>query len=247
MSDARTPDGPAPQAQQQPLVGYRTNEEWNDLVAQAGAMIAALEEIEDDSVRKAVFGALAGIDSIHREALHRLVRLFKDGVLEQVVTDPAIKTLMGMYDLLPEPDPACQRVWDFIGEDAAPSGAGPSAGPDSTVEPPHWSPAPITHPPGDREAMICRMEEGTYVLTRADRGYYAFSADCAVHGEPMYDGRVDTLSWICPHGPGCVYDIRNGARLGGGPALDCRPVKTDAAGRILIGFGMPFEPGMPAF
>jgi len=38
---------------------------------------------------------------LHREALHRLVRLFKERVLEQVATDPAIRTLLEMYDLLP--------------------------------------------------------------------------------------------------------------------------------------------------
>lgn len=248
MSDARRPHDPAPPGDEQALVGYRTNAEWNDLVAQAGAMIGALDRIEDDAVREAVFGALAGIDSIHREALHRLVRLFKEGVLEQVVTDPAIKTLMGMYDLLPEPDPACQRVWDFIEDDPArPDDSGHAIAAKASQDPPHWCPAPIANPPGEREALICRMEEGTYVLTRIGGQHFAFSAECQFHKAPMFDGRIDNVSWICPNGAGCVYDVRNGARLGGGPALECLPVKTEEGGRILIGFGVPFDPQMPAF
>ena len=85
----------------QALVGYRSNEEWQDLLAQAATMVGSLDEIEDQATREKVFSAMEGIDAVHREALHRLVRLFKDGVLEQVVTDPAINSLMGMYDLLP--------------------------------------------------------------------------------------------------------------------------------------------------
>jgi len=108
------PPGLAPeQDETHPFAGYRTNSEWNDLVAQTGAMIAFLDRIEDEGSRDAVFSALAGIDQIHREALHRLVRLFKDGVLEQVITDPAIKTLMGMYDLLPSAEPALPESLGF--------------------------------------------------------------------------------------------------------------------------------------
>ena len=68
------------------------------LVDEVGALIASLDEIGDAEQSQKVFAALEGIDATHREALHRLVRLFKEGVLEQVVTDPAIRTLMGMYD-----------------------------------------------------------------------------------------------------------------------------------------------------
>ena len=88
-------------AAQHPLAEYRSNEEWQDLVAQTGSMLAALDDIKDEDIKAQVFTALAGIDTLHREALHRLVKLFKEGVLEQVVTDPAINTLMGMYDLVP--------------------------------------------------------------------------------------------------------------------------------------------------
>jgi len=50
----------------QPLVGYRSNEEWNDLMAQAAAMLGALDEIKDEEIRAVVFSAMAGIDAVHR-------------------------------------------------------------------------------------------------------------------------------------------------------------------------------------
>lgn len=56
---------------------------------------------------------------------------------------------------------------------------------DPTGEPPHWSPAPINRPPGNGIAPICRMEEGTFVLTRVDDRLYAVSAVCPKHRAPM--------------------------------------------------------------
>ncbi len=247
MTTAGDGETPSTTPARQELVGYRTNEEWQELIAQTGAMITALDEIADDATRKAVFDALAGVDAIHREALHRLVRLFKEGVLEQVVTDPAIETLMGMYDLLPEAGPACTRIWDFIGNDKMQTSADDPVALASTDVPPHWSPAPITAAPEDGVALVCHMEEGAHILARADGQLYAFAAQCVTHDTPMYEGHLDKLTWICSHGPGCVYDVRSGARLGGGPGLDCRPVKTDDTGRVLIGFGVPFEPRLPSF
>ncbi len=226
----------------QGLVGYRTNEEWQDLVAQAGSMLTSLDEIEDEDVKARVFGAMDGVDALHREALHRLVRLFKEGVLEQVITDPAINTLMGMYDLLPPDEPACQKVWDFIPPDA-------DAEPTELFgqDPAHWSPAPLDNLPEEGEAFICQMEEGSVLVSRVDGQHLALEANCPTHNDVMTTGRLDGVSWLCPHGPGCSYDMRNGARLGGGNGLECFPTKTDVKGRLLIGFGMPFEPIMPSF
>ena len=91
------------------------------------------------------------------------------------------------------------------------------------------------------------MDEGAYILASVGKQLYAFGASCPVHQAPMFEGRLEGLSWICPHGPACVYDIRNGARLGGGQTLDCRPVRVDGSERVLIGFGLPFVPKLAAF
>jgi nitrite reductase/ring-hydroxylating ferredoxin subunit len=91
------------------------------------------------------------------------------------------------------------------------------------------------------------MEEGTVLLAQAGGELRALDAACPRHGGLMMGGTLRGLSWICPLGPGCVYDLRDGSRLGGGAALACHPVRLDAAGRVLVGFGMPFEPQRPAF
>ncbi len=226
----------------QPLLGFRTNQEWQELVAQASAMIESLEAIGDDGLRAQVFQTLEGIDAIHREALHRLVRLFKQGVLEQVVTDPAIRTLMGMYDLLPPEQPGCAKIWDFMPEPVqAPVVA------EKPEEPPHWTPAPLVRSPADGEALMCQFDEGPVLVAAVRDEVFAAEAICVHHGAPMLTGRLSNYTWICPHGDGCIYDIRSGARLGGGPSLACLPVRRDERGRLMVGFGIPFEPRLPAF
>ncbi|MEM9814074.1 MAG: hypothetical protein AAF913_15560 [Pseudomonadota bacterium] len=234
----------------QPLVGYRSNEEWQDLLAQTASMIGGLEEIPDEELRAQVFGALGGIDAVHREALHRLVRLFKEGVLEQVVTDPAIHSLMGMYDLLPPETPGCQKVWDFLDEDAVPdlgTARAPDIGASAMPDPPHWSPVPDAVVAEGGSAYLCEMDEGPLLILRVEKVDYALSAVCPTHRATMEGGTLDGFTWHCPHGPGCSYDIRNGNRLGGGPGLQCYPVRAEPSGRRMIGFGMPFEPKLPAF
>ncbi len=223
----------------QALVGYRTNEEWLRLLDEVNGRLAELETALDPDQHGQVLALLQGIDALHRESLHRLVRLFKEGVVQQVVTDPAIRTLFGMYDLLPPEQPGCAKVWDFIGEKDAPALR--------EGDQPHWSPAPVQQPPAEGEALLCRMEEGTILLAHAGGELRALDAACPRHGGLMMGGTLRGLSWICPLGPGCVYDLRDGSRLGGGARLECHPVRLDSAGRVLVGFGMPFEPQRPAF
>jgi nitrite reductase/ring-hydroxylating ferredoxin subunit len=244
----------------QPLLGYRTNEEWNGLLAEIAAVIQDLEGLEDPALRDKVFRALQVIDALHREALHRLVRLFKEGVLEQVVTDPAIRTLMEMYDVLPGA-PASGGKWDFLTPEerlSGPRSAARAGQAQEGVRPyiasiegqstfPHWSPAPMDQTISDGEAVIFETDDGAILLTKVEGAEHALSASCPVHHEVMHGGTLNHVSWICPLGAGCVYDIRNGGRLGGGPGLTAYPVRQSEDGRLLIGVGIPHDPKLPPF
>ena len=239
----------------QPLVGFRTNEEWRDMLAQVAALLEELERIEDPEASRRMFAALQAIDAVHREALHRLVRLFKEGVLEQVVTDPAIHTLMGMYDLLPAKLAASQKAADFLTPEERAAGPRnpvprPKQVPASLAlsDPqPHWARIPLDGAMADGEAVLFEAEEGSVVIAKVDNALFAVDATCPSHNAVMAGGALKGYSWLCPHGPACVYDIRNGSRLGGGPALVAHPVRTADGGGVQVGFGMLFEPKLPAF
>ena len=243
MAEDAAPSRDEPQA----LVGFRTNAEWAGLVTETAERIEALEAIADEATRTQVFDALAAVDAVHREALHRLVRLFKEGVLEQVVTDPAINTLMGMYGLLPEKTPGCRKVWDFLGAAPPPEAVAAAVAADPATMPPHWSPTPAREPPASGETFAVRMDEGSFVLASTAGQLFAFDAICPHHGKPMNGGELSRFAFVCPHGPGCIYDVRDGARLGGGAGVACHPVRVGENGRPQIGFGMPFTPNLPAF
>ncbi len=101
IAAANTTDNSTQEFEPQALRGFMTNEEWDQLLARADYLVSSLEQIEDAQERSKFFELLNVLDQIHRESLTRLVRLFKDGVMEQVITDPPIRTLMDLYDLLP--------------------------------------------------------------------------------------------------------------------------------------------------
>ena len=233
----RVDEGP-PQA----LLGFRTNEEWAELLAATDDAVQAIEAIDDEAVRAQVFALLDSVDAIHREALHRLVRLFKKGVLEQVVTDPAIGSLMEMYDLLPPKTPGCQTEWDFTAE-SKPAAVEAYRPP----EPPHWTPAPLDRELVEGEAKLLSFDEGRILLCRAGERLFATAGVCPHHEVAMISARLDAFTLSCGAAAGCCYDVRSGERLGGGAALACHPVRRRGTGPVFVGFGVPFEPDLPAF
>ena len=224
----------------QALLGYLSNEEWDTLLADLNAQVQAMEALPAGQAKTQVFRLLDGIDAMHREALHRLVRLFKEGVLEKVVSDPAIHTLMELYDLLP-PEAEVKPPFPTIPIRAVRA--------DPAQRFPHWLPV-LAHQdllaPGSLRDDI--MADGlALVLARKGEQLFALDAACPVDGKPLRGATLDGYSLACPAHAGCLYDVRNGARLGGGQALGCHPLKVDEQGRVLVGLDMDFKPVLPSF
>ena len=233
-------------AEPQPLLGYRTNEAWDDLLARVDGLVRDIEALPDPETRQRVLDLLQGIDAIHREALTRLVRLFKEGVLVQVVTDPAIRTLMELYDLMPAVGGAGQ-VPDFITGFPPPSFA-PGGNPEKPAPIPHWVPVvgeaevfasgEVVHRAvEDREILLCKVGDEVFAVVAA----------CSRDGASLAGGSLNGYALACPRHAGCYYDVRNGRRIGAIGSVECFPVKVDANGRILVGFDMPFTPHLPSF
>ena len=229
----------------QPLVGFMTNAEWDALIAGVDERIASMEAWPDGDAKQQVFDLLGGIDAMHREALHRLVRLFKEGVLEKVVSDPAIHTLMELYDLLPEatvPLPQTQaRPTIPIRAVSAAASAPPRY--------PHWVPVLARDDElssgGLRSDLV--IDGQPLLLARRDEQWFALDAACAVDESPLQGAHLSDFTLTCPNHGGCHYDIRDGSRIGGGSGIACHPVKLDEQGRVMVGFDMDFRPGLPSF
>jgi len=230
-------------------IGFRTEEEWQQLLAYAGELIGHLEEVEDEALRARVFECLQAIDAVHREALTRLVRLFKDGVLDQVIADPAIRTLMEMYDLVP-PRPACAKVYDFLSAAEAPEERGRIGGHQlqERVPIPHWVPAPVPAAALGRDEVALHVLDGREVLlARVEGAVFALAGRCLCDGRRMDAAARHGYTLRCPGPRGCLFDLRSGARLGQGGGLEGFPTRADEGGRVLVGFDMPLAPDLPTF
>ena len=214
------------------LQGFLTNEEWDRLLVSADELIKFCENLEDQEVRAHVFDLLHVFDKIHRESLTRLVRLFKDGVLEQVIRDPPIRTLMELYDLLPEANSCSSgtgKPVTLAGEKIA-----------------RWVPANLSPELLKQGHIYGDHVDHTFMfICKVDKKYYAFSNECMVDNTPMFGAKLDKHTLICPRHQGCAYDVRNGARLGNEAHLACYPIKLESE-KLLIGFDMPFVPEMPS-
>lgn len=233
-------------ASPQPLTGYHTNEEWDALLERARERLERVESLDDGATRTAVFELLDDLDSIHREALHRLVRLFKEGVLEQVATDPAIHTLLELYDLLPAEQHEARPVpIRFYRKNESPIGAStPLREPRSPL--PHWQPvasAPIEVPVG---AILLAGDDATPIaLTRVQGVVFAVSSRCAQDGALIDHAQVRHYTLVCPHHQGCYYDVRTGKRLAGEGTLTPFTVRAPEGGPVAVGIGMPYQHAVP--
>ncbi len=231
---------------QQPLVGFMPNEEWDELLAGVNELVQQMEALPDGLTKERVFRLLDGIDAIHREALRRLVRLFKDGVLEKVITDPAIHALMELYDLLPESAkaPPSRPAFPTI-----PIRAIHAPAPPAPLRYPHWVPALAQRDDlpsgGVRDDIV--VDGAPVLLARQGERLFALDATCPLDGASMRGASLAGYTLTCPAHAGCHYDVRNGARIGGGKGLVCHPVRAEEHGRVLVGLDMDFVPDLPSF
>ena len=197
----------------QPLLGFRTNEEWDDLLAHVDALVAGIEALPDLGTRERVLALLQGIDAIHREALTRLVRLFKEGVLAQVVTDPAIRTLMELYDLIPSTG-ATGPVPDFITGFPPPSSARGAISQRRVAERvpiPHWVPVfGEAEELASGEVVHRVVEDRDLLLCKVGDEVFAFAAACSRDAASLAGGTFNGYTLSCPRHTGCYYDIRDG-------------------------------------
>ena len=244
------PPALAAEADQQ-LIGFMTNAAWAGLLDEVNVLVERMEALPDGEVRTDLFRLLDGIDTMHREALRRLVRLFKEGVLEKVVSDPTIHTLMELYDLLPPQA-------DEEGASARAASAKPAfptipirvlRTSSSPSRFPHWVPVLAKQHQlasgSIRDDIV--VDDLALVLARREDRFFVVDGRCGVDGSPFRGASLSGYTLSCPNHAGCHYDVRNGARIGGGESLVCHPVKVDEQGRVMVGLEMDFKPELPSF
>ena len=224
-----------------------TNDEWDQLLDYVNAMVGEMERLPLPDVKDKVFELLAGIDSIHRESIHRLVRLFKKGVLEKVITDPPIHTLMQLYDIVPTPDPS--EVGTFKPNfPNIPIKVTHSPAPESNPKYPHWVPA-LKHrdelQPGNVVEVL--LDDYPVLLCRVEDAFFALDSSCAQDGSSLREATLNRFTLACPNHSACLYDVRQGTRIGASVGIECYPVKITDDGPVMVGVDMDFVADLPTF
>lgn len=236
----------------QERIGYMTIAGWDQLLNQVNRQIEELEKLPLPEVKDQIFSLLEGIDAIHREALSRLVSLFKEGVLEQVIADPPIHTLMELYDLLP-PDVVNreQQQFDNNGFPVIPVKVIPTKNKTPASKPviPHWVPVPEADEPlVPNTTRLINIDGHSILLCRVEDEYFALTPSCDQDGSSLAEATIEQYTLICPNHEGCYYDIRQGTRIAASGSINCFPVEVaeNDKDHVMIGIGMKFSPNLPA-
>lgn len=249
---AEQPDGAmsdtSPEMSSTPVqerTSFMSDEEWLRLIDRADSLVTEMEQLPVPEMKEKVFELLSAVDQIHREPLWRLVRLFKEGVLEKVIEDLPIRTLMELYDLLPPAEKSPGKT-----KPGGPSVYFPDIPvrvvheppPAAGQEPPHWLPAPARWDElasGEVRELI--VDGRPVLLCRNSDEIYALESRCCVDRSSLGAAALQEFTLTCPSHPGCQYDIRRGERIDASGRIACYPVSIRQDGRVLLGFGM--EPG----
>lgn len=194
--------------------------ELQTAVEQLGALVRAFEELPFPAVREMAFDLLHAVDAVHRAGLGRLVASLRArgeaDLLEQAAQDPAIRTLLLLYDLAPGEEPAPVGV--VVHEPAATGAPGASFIPLSAVGrrsrsrrlPVFQHVAPVSEvPPGTVRAYD--VVGVPVLIANVDGQLYAVRDACPGNVAPLHLGNFTPPIIICPcHNE--AYDVRTGKR-----------------------------------
>ncbi len=203
-----------------------TPDEFNAHAQRLDELIQAFEALPYPAVKEKIFEALQAIDTIHREAVGRLVGLLCEPehteLLGRAVKDPIIHTLLVLYDLIDSSDlpqePTPDTARNFVPLDQlAPVKRRLNQPVLTTV-------ARVDDVPVG--AMKNFQVDGVSALIANVNGeMYAVRDTCPGSVAPLHLGNFSPPVVVCPwHNE--AFDIRTGKRADGlpGPSLSVLPV-----------------------
>lgn len=189
----------------------RPEEELRAAADLTDQLIREFEEHPDERVRDKVFQLLNAVDRLHRPGLRALMQFLESkklyGIIEQALSDPVIRTLLELYDLLPQTE-----------QQPPPPTAGSSLlSLEEVVEAPG---KPIfldvvrleEVPPGCIKGVM--LERVNVLICNLDGDVYALQNACQGRGLPLDTGELRGDIIIC-RWHGCRYDARTGKAIPG--------------------------------
>jgi nitrite reductase/ring-hydroxylating ferredoxin subunit len=203
--------------------------ELDEHARRIAGLVEAFERLPESEVREKVFELLENIDHLHRTCVWRLFELMTElggkGLIDRLSSDPAVKTLFVLYDLIPS-----EPLQPLAGSAAvaAPHSAGFVPLRDIRVGPkPSWRVAFSRDdlPPGTLRAV--EIDGVPVLLCSLEDEVFAYRNSCAGSVLPLHLGTLVEGEIHCPW-HGCRYDARSGKQIGGtGLDLEAFPVSVE--------------------
>ena len=91
------------------------------------------------------------------------------------------------------------------------------------------------------------LDDHQILLCRVDNAFFALDSGCAQDGSSMDGATLSGFTLSCPSHSACLYDVRQGTRIGASAGIECYPVKITADGPVMVGIDMDFIPDLPTF
>lgn len=112
-------NGNIPEEELQPEQELEPEDELQAAADLTDQLIQEFEQHPDEQVREKVFQLLDAVDRLHRPGLRALMQFLESkklwGIIEQARSDPVIRTLLELYDLMPRTEEQqVQKALDLV-------------------------------------------------------------------------------------------------------------------------------------
>ncbi len=181
-------------------------------------LVSELEALPESDARTKALELIENVDHLHRSCIWRLFELLSElggkGLIDRMASDPAVKTLFVLYDLVPtEPLIAVEAT----GTVSAPYSAGfvPLSAVEGMNVPPTFKVAFRRDDFRPRSLRAVEIDGRPVLLATTDSETFAYRNACLGSILPLHLGTLVEGQIHCPW-HGCRYDVRTGERIEGG-------------------------------
>lgn len=197
--------------------------------ARIAALVSELESLPDSDARTKALELIENVDHLHRTCVWRLFETLSElggkGLIDRMVSDPAVKMLFVLYDLIPTDSLTPIEAPSNVSQPYS-SGFVPLSAIGGVHRPPSWRAAFAKEdlPPGVLRAV--EIESTPVLLAATEESVYAYRNACIGTILPLHLGTLANGEIFCPW-HGCRYDVRSGRRIGGDEGLECFQVSVE--------------------
>ncbi len=179
-------------------------------------LVTELEALPESSAKSKALELVENIDHLHRSCVWGLFEVLSElggkGLIERMVSDPAVRMLFILYDLIPSEPLTPVESTSTV---ASPYSSGfiPLDAIGGVERKPAWNVAFAREdlPPGVLRAI--QIEQSPVLIAATDDAVYAYRNTCPGSILPLHLGTLVDGEIHCPW-HGCRYDVQTGIKAG---------------------------------